>query len=65
MGIYRNVCYKVENFFIKRMSKTENDLKVNMQKAEIFRENKEQAKIEKKNSKIEKKNSKKKVKQAA
>lgn len=51
MSIYRNVCYKVENFFIKRMSKSESDLKENMKKAQLFRENKERDKIEKKNSK--------------
>ncbi|MEF9990546.1 MAG: hypothetical protein RRZ84_05835 [Romboutsia sp.] len=51
MSIYRKVCYKVENFLIKRISKSECDFKVNMERAGLYRETKEAKKLKKKNSK--------------
>lgn len=40
MSLYKKICYKVENFFIKKMSKNEEELKKNMEKADSYRKSK-------------------------
>ena len=44
MSLYRKICYKVEDLFIKMLSKTDEELKVNMQKAEFYRKSKKSKK---------------------
>ncbi|MGL6108375.1 hypothetical protein [Romboutsia sp.] len=44
MSLYRKICYKVEDFFIKRMSKSEKELKINMEKANFYRKSKKSKK---------------------
>lgn len=51
MSIYKKICYKIENLFIKRMSKTDLDFKVNMDRAEEYRQKKERTKLENKKNK--------------
>lgn len=48
MKLYRKICYKVENIFIKIMSKGNQNFEINIEKAERFRKNKEMKKIQKK-----------------
>ena len=40
MSLYRKICYKVEDLFIKMLSKTDEELKANMEKAEFYRKSK-------------------------
>lgn len=47
MNIYKKICYKVENFFIKRMSKTDLDFKINMDRAIDYRTKKQMTKSNK------------------
>ena len=48
MNLYRKICYKVEDFFITKMSKTEAQLKLNMEKADLYRKNKKNSMYEEK-----------------
>ena len=51
MRIYRTLCYKVENLFIKIMSRKSQNFEVNIEKAERYRRDKEMKNIEKKQGK--------------